>query len=182
MNTRQIQKHIGTALMLSGVLFLVYIYFPIIQIYFFPPQQVPQIKTEYSLYIPKIKAYSPIILGVDPWNETEYKEKLKQGVAQAKGSALPGETGSYLFAHSSDYPWNITRYNTAFFKLNELKKGDKIYIHHNNTIVTYMVTDTKEIWTNEIKYLSDIKSDLTLQTCTPIGTDLKRLLVFAKKI
>jgi LPXTG-site transpeptidase (sortase) family protein len=182
MNTRQLQKNLGTALMLIAVLLITYIYLPIVQIYFFPPTQVPQIKSEYSLFIPKIKAYAPIVIGVDPWNEKDYKEKLKQGIAQAKGSALPGKPGSYLFAHSSDYPWNITRYNTAFFKLNQLRKGDKIYIHHNNEVITFVVTDSKEIWPNEIQYLKDRRADLTLQTCTPIGTDLKRLLIFAKKV
>lgn len=41
----------------------------------------------------------------------------------------------------------------------------------------------KTVWPNEVKYLKEDQGDiLILQTCTPIGTALQRLLVFAKPI
>lgn len=169
--------------MLIGALALLYIYFPLIQAYFFPQQQtqqaIAQTEESYWIDIPSIHANSPIITNVDPWNEKEYKQALKQGVAQAKGTALPGKGKTYIFAHSSDYPWNITRYNTAFFKLHQLKENDVILIHSGKKTYTYKVTGTKEIWPTEVEYFKNQTADLILQTCTPIGTDLKRLLVFA---
>lgn len=185
MTTNQkIQRHIGTVFMLLGVCSLLYIYFPILRAYFFPeppPQQAhAQTVDSYWIEIPKISAAAPIITNVDPWDEVVYKDALKKGIAHAKGSALPGKGKTYLFAHSSDYPWNITRYNTAFFKLHELKSGDTITIYADKTPYVYTVTDIKEVWPTEVEYLKNQTADLILQTCTPIGTDLKRLLVFAK--
>lgn len=172
--------------MISAASILLYIYFPIIRTYFFPPptpQQTVEASQEsdsYWIEIPKINAANPIVIDVDPWNAEEYKESLKDGIAHAKGTALPGEKGTYLFAHSSDYPWNITRYNTAFFKLHELENGDSIIIHNGNTTFKYQVVDIKEVWPTEVQYLKNPNADLILQTCTPIGTDLRRLLVFAE--
>jgi sortase A len=181
-STQKIQKHLGTLLMISGVLLLGYIYYPIVQAYFFPPKPLIQTVTEskeYWIEIPKISAASPIINNVNPWDEKNYKEALKKGIAHAKGTALPGKGKSYLFAHSSDYPWNITRYNTAFFKLHELQKGDEIIIKNGSKRLKYIVKDLKEVWPTEVEYIQNQTNDLILQTCTPIGTDLKRLLVFA---
>lgn len=122
--------------------------------------------------------------GVNPFNEEEYRKALEKGVAQAKGTALPGEKGTiFLFAHSSDFPWRITRYNVAFFRLPELQKGDKINIFRNGKEYKYKVTDKKTVWPSEVNYLLDTKkTQLILQTCFPIGTSLQRLLVFAKPI
>ncbi len=179
---KQFTRHLGTALMVTAVLFLGYIYYPIVYSYISPPPVVEAktIDAPYVIEIPAIQAQAPIVLNVDPWNDREYTDKLKNGVAHTKGTALPGQDGgTYLFAHSSDMPWNITRYNTAFFKLNQLTVGDTITIYHGDTPYIYSVTDTKEIWPTEVEYLTNRKADLTLQTCTPIGTDLKRLLIFA---
>ncbi|MBI4097811.1 MAG: sortase, partial [Candidatus Levybacteria bacterium] len=55
-----------------------------------------------------------------------------------------------------------------------------IEIKRNNKIYKYKVTQTKIVWPNEVNYLKDTKSDgIVVQTCWPIGTALKRLLVFA---
>lgn len=160
---------------------LIYIYSPIIKTYFFPPKiEASQIDTnKFAIFIPKISAYSPIVANVDPFKKEEYLEKLKHGVAQAYDT-------NYYFAHSSDYPWNITKYNTAFFKLHKLNIGDEIVIFKDNEKMTYFVTDKKVVGPQEVSFLEDAMKDqskndssLILQTCTPVGTSLKRLLVFA---
>lgn len=183
--TKNLQKNVGTFLMIAGVSLLFYIYYPIALAYFFPqpqPQQPTvnaQTNESYWIEIPKINAANPIVMDVDPWDADAYKESLKEGIAHAKGTARPGEKGTYLFAHSSDYPWNITRYNTAFFKLHELERDDSIIIRNGDITFEYKVVDMKEVWPTEVQYLKNPNADLILQTCTPIGTDLRRLLVFA---
>jgi LPXTG-site transpeptidase (sortase) family protein len=134
--------------------------------------------------IPKIKAQSPVIENVDPWNEAAYGEALKHGVAQAKGTSLPGQHGTvYLFAHSSGLPWDLTHFNTIFLKLGELQNGDKILIRRNGKDYPYKVTDKKEVDPSEVQYLLDTKkTQLVVQTCTPIGTSLRRLLIFAAPV
>ncbi len=138
----------------------------------------------FSIEIPSIDVFSPVIEGVDPYNPKFYLEDLRNGVAQAKGTGLPGEKKTmYLFAHSSDVPWRITRYNTAFFKLPFVKKGDKIVIRKDGKEFVYKVFDEKTVWPNDVKYLKEDQGNiLILQTCVPVGTALQRLLVFAKPI
>lgn len=135
----------------------------------------------YSIFIPKINAYAPLIPNVDPWNEKEYHEALTRGVAVAKGFAQPGQPGTtYIFAHSSDLPWRISSYNTVFFRLGELKQNDEIYIKKDGMEYKYKVLNSIEVWPNEVEAITkNTGNQLILQTCTPIGTSLKRLLVFA---
>ena len=165
---------------------LVFIYYPLAKEFFFPPVYSQQEKNavEFSVEIPSLGVFSKVIKDVDPFNQDEYREKLKEGVAHAKNSSLPGESGTvYLFAHSSDVPWRITRYNTAFFRLGEVKIGEKIIIRNDGSEYEYKVYDKKEVWPDQVQYLTEPQGDiLILQTCAPVGTALRRLLVFAKPI
>lgn len=158
------------------------IYFPVISTFLFPKPIIASenLKGDY-ITIPKIKAQAPMIWNVDPWRENTYQEVLKKGVAHAKGTSLPGEKGrSFIFAHSSGNPLDITRYNTVFLKLGDLKIGDSIEIKRKGKVYKYKVTQTKVVWPNEVNYLKDTKADgIVVQTCWPIGTALKRLLIFA---
>ena len=97
---------------------------------------------------------------------------------------MPGETGTiFLFAHSSDAPWRLTRYNTVFLRLGGLEPGDEIHITTEKGEFIYRVREKKVVWPNETEYLTNIERDqLILQTCSPVGTDLKRLLVFADPV
>lgn len=176
------KKIIGHFLMLFSTLALVTIYYPLINLYLNPPKLNANLPLEgYFLTIPKIQAQGPIIEKVDPFNETEYKKALEKGIAQSINSKMPGENGTvYLFAHSSDSFWRITSYNTIFLKLDDLQKSDEILITKNGQIFKYKVREKKIVSPTEIQYLLDNqKNQLILQTCTPIGTSLKRLLVFA---
>lgn len=164
----------------------VIVFSPVVFVYLFPPSAVDEnvIRREkgFFLSIPKIHAYATIVPNVDPWSEAEYKVALREGVAHAKGTFLPGEKGTiFLFAHSSGMPWEITRYNTIFLRLGELNAGDEIRVDYEKKLYVYTVVEKKEVWPYETQYLENTKKDqLILQTCTPIGTTLKRLLVFAE--
>ncbi|MEO6508911.1 MAG: sortase [Patescibacteria group bacterium] len=138
--------------------------------------------TQYSIVIPKIGANSRIIPNVNAANESEYLGSLKQGVAQTLGTANPGEGGHiFLFAHSADNIFDIGTYNAVFYLLYKLEKEDEVNIFYQNRRYTYRVIDKKVVDPSEVEYLTR-KTDsefLTLQTCYPPGTTLKRLLVFA---
>lgn len=178
-----LRYYLGNGLVILALSTLFLVYYPFIRLYIDPPKISDNLPSKgYFIQIPKIGAQAPIILNVDPWNSKEYLQKLQKGVALAKDSAIPGESGtSYIFAHSSDVPWRISRYNTVFFKLGELKNGDEIIIVKNGEKLKYKVVDKKEVWPNQVQFLKDFTNDqLILQTCTPIGTDFKRLLIFAK--
>ena len=168
---------------LAGILFTVY---PLLSVYLFPgkPIVISELKKTkgYMVAIPKINAESAIITNVDPWDEAKYKNALQKGVAHAIGTSLPGAKGtSFLFAHSSGSPWELTHTNTLFLRLGELYNGDTIIISNNGKITSYTVYAKKEVWPNDTQYLQYKKENqVILQTCTPIGTSLKRLLIFAK--
>ena len=171
--------------MAFSLLLLAFIYYPIVSLYLFPPKIDSEVLTKpFYIKIPKINVAARIIQNVDPFNETEYRKSLEKGVAHAKNTSLPGEKSTmFLFAHSSDSPWRITRYNVAFFRLAELKKGDAIDIFKDGKEYKYKVNYKKTVWPSEVNYLLDTKKNqLILQTCVPIGTSFQRLLVFAVPI
>lgn len=183
MRGKNIFFYLGNILIVCSLVGFTYILYPLVTMYLNPPkiEKIEQ-KKGFFVTIPKISAQSQVISNVDPWNEAVYNEVLKKGVAHAKGTALPGQNGTiFLFAHSSAPPWELTHSNTIFLRLNELEQNDEIVIDYNGEKITFVVSDKKEVWPNEVTFLEDTKTDqLILQTCTPIGTSLKRLLVFAK--
>lgn len=139
---------------------------------------------QFTINIDKIGVESNIIPNVDAANPDEYEPALMQGVAHAQGSYFPGE-GSliYLFAHSTDYVFNIKNFNALFYNLKELEKGDKITLIYQRRSFTYAVSEKKIVAAND---LSDLKNSgqerLILQTCWPPGTTWKRLIVIAEPI
>ncbi len=140
--------------------------------------------TEYSLYIPKIRAKSRVIGNVNVADETQYLEALKMGVAEAAGLAHPGQPGTtYLFAHSTDSPLNYARYNAVFYLLDKLEAGDWVEVVYQNKLLRYKVTQVQILEANDTRYLTTGNSDeiLVLQTCYPPGTSWKRLVVVAKR-
>ncbi|OGH04596.1 MAG: hypothetical protein A2W22_05010 [Candidatus Levybacteria bacterium RBG_16_35_11] len=179
----KIKALIGNLLIGLSIAIVLFIYYPIIMVYSLPIQ-INKVNADFSIEIPKIKLVSPVIKNVDAFNEKEYRKALIKGIAQAKGSTLPGEKGTiFLFGHSSDYPWNLTRYNTIFLRLGDLEKNDLVILKKDGKEYRYRVFDKKVVWPNEVNYLSqNNKTQLILQTCTPIGTAFQRLLVFATPI
>ncbi len=138
---------------------------------------------QFEVKIPKINIESNIIPFVDSTNEGEYKEQLKNGVAHAKGSYLPYESGPmYLFSHSTDSIFNIVQYNAKFYALKELTFGDEVIILLNGKEYKYSVTTKEIINPDQIDLIHQTDADLILQTCWPPGTDWQRLIVYAKKL
>jgi len=182
MKHKKILYYLGNTLIGLSLLGFIFLFSPIVWIYLFPTQIKPlQEMSGFSVTIPKIHAQAQIVEQVDPWNQSVYDAALEHGVAQAKGTSYPGQAGTiFLFAHSSEAPWELTETNIPFLRLGELQNNDQIYLVRNKKTYIYKVYMKKEIWPTETKYLTNIsKTQLILQTCTPIGTSLKRLLVFA---
>jgi sortase A len=138
---------------------------------------------DFSIIIPKIGAVAPVFANTDPFNEKAFLSVLRKGVAHAKGSAFPGQNGNtYIFAHSTDAFYNVGRYNAVFYLIGKLVPGDEVYIYYKNQKFNYKVYDKKVVPANATQYLGVLKKNtntLTLQTCYPPGTTLKRLVVLA---
>ncbi|RJR24788.1 sortase [Candidatus Microgenomates bacterium] len=143
------------------------------------------VDTDFSLVIPKISATSKIIANVDPADENKYKELLKTGVAHATGTKFPGNNGTiYLFAHSTNNPENIVRYNAVFYLLKELEPEDEVIVFFAGQKFVYKVTKNFIAEAGDLKWLSGDENEekLILQTCWPPGTTFKRLIVEAKPL
>ncbi|MDH7476743.1 MAG: sortase [Microgenomates group bacterium] len=139
----------------------------------------------FSIVIPKIGANAKIIDNVDPSDTKVYLEALTKGVAHAQGTAFPGEPGHiFLFAHSTDYFWNVGTYNAIFYLLYKLEKGDEVDLFFRGQRYVYKVIGKQIVDPERVEYLTrkTNREFLTLQTCWPPGTTLKRLLVFAARV
>ena len=152
-----------------------------------PPIKATPVNKDFSIVIEKIKVNAPIIAGVDSTSYRDYIQALKKGVAHAEGTAVPGSVDKpnnnvFLFAHSTLNFWDVPKYNAVFFLLRKLEKGDRIVIFYKAKRYDYIVFDKRVVEANDVKYLTSPSKDpiLTLQTCDPPGTQLRRLIVTAK--
>lgn len=144
---------------------------------------ISPVSAQFGLVIPKIAANVAILPNVDAGDPTQYLPALQKGVAHAAGTAFPGVEGNiYLFAHSTDAFWNVGRYNAVFYLLKELEKGDEIDVFFQGVRHVYRVVDKMTIDPSAVTYLTETTpyEQLTLQTCWPPGTTLKRLLIIAR--
>lgn len=145
--------------------------------------------SEAWIKIPKIEAESRIVAEVSPFDADEYEKALiNNEVAAAKGTDWPGQgkgTMTYLFAHSTGQGLLMARNNAVFYLLGEMESGDKFLVGDQDQVLIYEVFDKKIIKANEIEYLDYREKEseiIILQTCWPIGTDWKRLLVFGRRL
>jgi LPXTG-site transpeptidase (sortase) family protein len=139
----------------------------------------------FSIIIPKIGANARILPNIDASNEKIYLDALNKGVAHALGTAFPGEGGHiFLFAHSTDYFWNVSTYNAVFYLLSKLENGDEVDIFYQGQRYVYRVIGNEVVNPSQVQYLTrkTNREFLTMQTCWPPGTTLKRLLVFAVRV
>jgi len=140
---------------------------------------------EFSLVVPKIGANAKIFANTNAANEKEYLDVLEKGIAHTLGTAFPGEGGHiFLFAHSTDYFWNVGNYNAVFYLLYKLEKGDEVNLFYKGQRHVYRVIGNEIVDPSQVQYLTrkTNREFLTLQTCWPPGTTLKRLLVFAVRV
>lgn len=146
-------------------------------------QQIAPVDTTFGIVIPKLGANAKIIKNVDPYDSNIYQQALTKGVAHAKGSGLPGQSGNmFLFSHSSVDLGQAQRYNAIFYLLDKLEKEDTIDVYYYGHKYTYKVTEKKLVSAKSVEYLTSKtdKKRITLMTCWPAGTSLMRLIVIGE--
>lgn len=157
-----------------------------------PPLNLEITPSDNRLIIPRIDQNIPIVrvssesLIKRDWNslEQEMQEALKDGVVHYPGTSLPGQTGNVVITgHSSYFPWDPGRFKDVFALLHDVVIGDRIVVYYEQDKYVYEVSDIKIVLPKDIEVLKQTPQDqLTLITCTPVGTNLKRLIVTAKPI
>jgi len=145
-------------------------------------KMITPLNADFGIVIPKIGENSAVIPNVDPANDREYQKALTKGVAHARGTSFPGQPGNvFIFSHSSADLFQANRYNSVFYLLNKLESGDSVYLFYNQEKFKYLVNDKKIVDAKAVEYLKNSKEGktLTLMTCWPPGTSLRRLILTA---
>lgn len=157
---------------------------------------IPELNLEITppdnrLIIPKLGKNIPIVttdpaklVGAD-WKTLEqaFQDDLQNGVIHYPGTADPGKTGNvFITGHSSYYLWDSGRYKDVFARLNQLAVGDEITIYYDQQKYHYTVREKREVKNDDINVLEQGDEKLlTLMTCSPVGTNFRRLVVVAEQ-
>ncbi|MBT3865351.1 class E sortase [Candidatus Peregrinibacteria bacterium] len=156
---------------------------------------IPDINLEIAppdtrLIIPRISQNLPVLrvssqnLINHDWDalEEDIQNKLKDGVIHYPGTSFPDQGGNTVITgHSSYFPWDPGRFKDVFALLNDVVVGDKIAMYYDQTKYVYEISEKIVVLPSQIDILKQPsqkdENKLTLITCTPVGTNLKRLVV-----
>jgi len=134
---------------------------------------------EFTVSIPKLKISSAktVVDNLDFYNN----------LSHFPGSALPGEVGNVFITGHSVLPQftDTSNYQTIFSKLSDLEIGDVINVDSEGKNYQYIVQYKKIVDPHDLSVLGTISKNaknLTLMTCVPPGTSLKRMVVITSLI
>ncbi|PIV00284.1 hypothetical protein COS54_03310 [Candidatus Shapirobacteria bacterium CG03_land_8_20_14_0_80_39_12] len=123
-------------------------------------------------------------LGIENAKVLVGMEDLKKSLIQYPGTVPPGRYGNTVIFGHSVLPqfFNPKNYLTIFSTLPTLKIGDSILVEYNGIEYKYLVEQMIEVVPDDISILAQRYDDsyLTLITCVPPGTFLRRLIVRAR--
>jgi len=160
-------------------------------------KQIPDLSLEIMpidnrIIIPRINKNLPMVrvssknLLTKDWSalEKDMQQALENGVVHYPGTSVPGQNGNTVITgHSSYFPWDPGRFKDVFALLHDMRIDDKIVIYYEQEKYVYQVTEKKEVMPENIDVLKQTPEErLTLITCTPVGTNLRRLIIVAKRI
>ncbi|MFA5532202.1 MAG: sortase [Candidatus Shapirobacteria bacterium] len=131
---------------------------------------------KYFLSIPKLKIKdATVIIG---------SSDLEKSLIQYPQTALPGQLGNTVIFGHSVLPqfYNPKSYLTIFSILHTLKIGDEIDISYDGSQYKYVVSEMYEVKSDDFSVLEQRFDNkvITLITCSPPGTYLRRLVVKAE--
>jgi sortase A len=151
------------------------------------PNASLQVGPEPKVIIPKINVNVPVDYTATPDQASQLKA-MENGTAYfgiPGANSKPGQVGNTVIAgHSSNDFIDNGQYKFVFAPLDRLKPGDIIYLNYEGIRYTYSVTKLTVVKPTDVSALvyPTTKPELTLITCTPLGTALNRLLVTAEQV
>lgn len=135
-----------------------------------PPghNNIPKRSALARIVIPKIELDAIIVEGVD-------EDDLKLGPGHMEETAYPGEVGNMVISG------HRVTYSRPFYSLNELEKGDPIYIYETSQRYIYYVVEKRIVKPTDISVIQPTPDrTLTLTTCNPRFSAKTRLIIVAK--
>lgn len=141
-----------------------------------PPQ--PSKITHYNLSIPELEIEEATVqIG---------GEDLMASLIHYPGTALPGQYGNTVIFGHSVLPqfFNPENYKTIFSTLPTLEEGDEILIDFDGIEYRYLVRKIAETAPEDVTVLEQTYDSqwISLVTCVPPGTYLRRLVVRAQLV
>lgn len=132
--------------------------------------------SEFTLSIPKLKIFDA--------NVKVDSENFDQFLALFPGTALPGEEGNAFISGHSVLPqfFNPEDYKKIFSTLPQLEIGDEVLVNIAGVEYRFLVESKRVVDPDDVSVLAPptLGKYLTLLTCVPPGTSLKRLVVVCK--
>lgn len=139
-----------------------------------PPQ--PSKITHYTISIPE--------LGIEDAAVEIGGEDLLKSMIHYSGTALPGQYGNAtIFCHSAlPQFFNAKNYKTICSTLPKLDIGDDIMVNYDGITYRYQVYKMVEVKPEDVEVLAQYYDGqyLSMITCVPPGTYLRRLIVRAR--
>jgi len=141
-----------------------------------PEQLISNTQSTYYLSIPKLNIKDAVV--------TLGSMDLKKSLIQYPQTALPGQLGNTVVFGHSVLPqfFSPKNYLTIFSTLYKLKQGDEIVLQYDRSVYKYVVEEMFEVKPTNLSVLEQRFDDktLTLITCSPPGTYLRRLIIKAQ--
>jgi len=105
-------------------------------------------------------------------------QTLKEGPGHIEETPLPGDNGRCTISG------HRTTYGAPFRRIDELEKGDLIYLETiNGELLTYAVTGMEIVNPKDVYILNgSYKKELLLTTCEPEYSAVKRLVIIAEQV
>lgn len=132
----------------------------------------------YTLSIPRLKMFD-VSVEINGTN-------LKKNAIHFKGSALPGTYGNaVVFGHSTlPQLYRPGDPLSIFNPLPKIEKGDMVIVRYDGVVYQYVVRDTAVVLPDQVEVLAQRydKHELTLITCVPLGTYLRRFVARAELV
>jgi LPXTG-site transpeptidase (sortase) family protein len=137
-----------------------------------------------TIIINKIGVSAPIVMDQNVVDETAFQVALENGVVHYPNTAEPGQKGNVvIFGHSSSQWWSKGQYKYIFTVLDQVVINDTIFIEYQGARYVYRVNNVSIVDPTDTSVLNQNDAyTLTLITCSPVGTNSKRLIVRAVQI
>ena len=137
-----------------------------------PPRRMPPGPAFALIQIPTIGVERVVVEGVG-------RGDLRKGPGHVPGTVMPGQRGTFAVSG------HRTTYGAPFYRLDELRKGDRILIVTQGWTFVYTVSRTQIVLPTDVWVLDNVpgpgskpRATITLTTCHPRYSARQRLIVF----
>ena len=121
-----------------------------------------------------------------PVYDSDSSRALKAGVGHVPETSMPWDGGAqrntYLAAHRLGYPGTGSR--LLFYELDKLEQGDEVVLRGKGKTYRYRVSEILVVDPDDSWVMGQVRGRdmVTLQTCTPVPTFEKRLVIRADRV